>query len=250
MPNIVITGATSGLGQAFLQTYLLDSSNTILAADREPIPLPTVSGKHAVVHRTTLDITSESALLEWATELECRQVKSIDLVIHCAGIRGLVPHVEMKHPEDVAACESMEVMDSETMRRAFEINALGTFNLMKTLLPYLRLAAKQDLTRTPKVIVMSSRMGSIAANAAGGAYAYRASKAALNAITKSFSIDVPEVAWVLVHPGRVETRLVRRREEGAISAEESIQDMMKLISQLGNGNSGKFYDRFGKEIPW
>jgi NAD(P)-dependent dehydrogenase (short-subunit alcohol dehydrogenase family) len=250
MPIIVITGAASGLGQAFLQAYLLDSCNTILAADREPIPLPTLSGEHAVVHRKTLDITSESMLLKWSEELECRQDKSIDLVIHCVGIRGLVPQVEMKHLEDVAACESMEVMDSKTMRRAFEINALGAFNLMKTLLPYLRPAAKQDLTRKPKVIVMSSRMGSIAANTGGSAYAYRASKAALNAIIKSFSIDVPEIVWVLVHPGRVETKLVKWREEGAISAEESIQDMMKLISQFGKGNSGKFYDRFGNEIPW
>ncbi len=245
MPNIVITGAASGLGQAFLQSYLPDSSITIFAADREPIPLPTVSGKHAVVHRRKLDITSESALLKWAKELEC-----IDLVIHCVGIRGLVPQIEMKHPDNVAACETMEVMDSETMRRAFEINTLGTFNLMRTLLPHLRLAAKQDLTRTPKAIVMSSRMGSIAKNIGGGAYAYRASKAALNAIMKSFSIDVPEVAWVLVHPGRVETRLVKSKEEGAISAEESIQDMMKLVSQFGKRNSGKFYDRFGNEIPW
>ena len=250
MPNIVITGAASGLGQAFLQSYLLDSSNNILAADREPIPLPTLSGKHATVHRTTLDITCESALLEWARELECRQDKKIDIVIHCVGIRGLVPQVEMKDPNDVAACETMEVMDPETMRRTFEINALGTFNLMRLLLPYLRLAAKEDSTRTPKVIVMSSRMGSIAANIGGGAYAYRASKAALNAIMKSFSIDVPEVAWVLVHPGRVETRLVKWREEGAISAEESVQDMMNLVSQFGKGNSGKFYDRFGNEILW
>jgi len=250
MPTIVITGAASGLGQAFLQAYLPDSSNIILAADREPIPLPTVYGKHAVVYRTTLDITSESALLAWARELECRQDKRIDLVIHCIGIRGLVPQKEMIYPDNVAACETMEAMDSETMRRTFEINALGTFNLLKILLPYLRLAAEKDTTCMPKVVVMSSRMGSIATNTEGSAYAYRASKAGLNAIVKSFSIDVPEVVWVLVHPGRVETRLVKRKEEGAISSEESIQDMMKLIPDFGKGHSGKFYDRFGKEIPW
>ena len=93
-------------------------------------------------------------------------------------------------------------------------------------------------------------MGSVAANVGGSGYAYRASKAALNAVLKSFSIDVPGVAWVLCHPGRVESGLVRYREEGAISAEESIQGLCPLIDGWGLDNSGKFYDRFGGTIEW
>lgn len=69
------------------------------------------------------------------------------------------------------------------MMRTLEINTYGTFNVLQTFLPHLVLAAD------PKVVVMSSRMGSIASNTAGGGYAYRASKAALNTVVKSFSID-------------------------------------------------------------
>lgn len=98
--------------------------------------------------------------------------------------------------------------------------------------------------------MLSSRMGSVAANNAGGGYAYRASKAALNAVVKSFSIDVPEVVWCLLHPGRVETGLVEWKEEGAISVQESLVDCLKIIDGLGVERNGKLIDRFGVEIAW
>lgn len=97
---------------------------------------------------------------------------------------------------------------------------------------------------------MSSRMGSMSSNVSGAGYAYRASKAALNAVVKSFSLDVPEVTFVLNHPGRVETGLVRCKEEGAISAEESVKGLAVLIEKWDRSDSGKFYDRFGDVIVW
>lgn len=87
-------------------------------------------------------------------------------------------------------------------------------------------------------------------NTTGSAYAYRASKAALNAIIKSFSIDVPEVVFTILHPGRVESGLVMCKEEGAISAEESVRTMVPLIGGFGKEDSGRFMDRFGERIEW
>ncbi|KAH7021798.1 hypothetical protein B0J12DRAFT_686881 [Macrophomina phaseolina] len=183
-----------------------------------------------------------------------------DLVIHSAGIRGLVPAHESQHPADIAGAESIAVMDGATMRRAFEINCVATFALIKALLPSLRASAalrRNDSHHPPpKVVVMASRMGSQASNSGGGAYAYRASKAALNAVVRSFSIDVPEVAFALVHPGRVETGLVRTREEGAVEVGESVGDILELIRRFGEEEgegglrSGCFVDRWGNEIPW
>lgn len=130
------------------------------------------------------------------------------------------------------------------MLRTFSINTLGTFNTISSFLPSLLRASD------PKVIILSSRMGSVASNVSGGGYAYRASKAALNAVVKSFSIDVPGVTFLLLHPGRVETGLVEWKEEGAISVEESVRDCEKVIKGLQRGASGRFVDRFGVEIPW
>lgn len=87
-------------------------------------------------------------------------------------------------------------------------------------------------------------------NTTGSAYAYRASKAALNAVVKSFSIDVPEVIFTVLHPGRVESGLVMCKEEGAISAEESVGVMVPLIERLDKTCSGTFMDRFGEKVEW
>lgn len=93
-------------------------------------------------------------------------------------------------------------------------------------------------------------MGSISANNVGGGYAYRASKAALNAVVKSLSVDVKDVVVLAMHPGRVETGLVGWKEEGAISPEQSLETCLVIIERVGLEGSGGFVDRFGDEIGW
>lgn len=95
-------------------------------------------------------------------------------------------------------------------------------------------------------------MGSVSANSAGGGYAYRASKAALNAVVKSFAIDVPGVQFLLLHPGRVETGLVAWKEEGAIDVDESVGDCLRVMKRMveEGWESGRLVDRFGDVIAW
>jgi NAD(P)-dependent dehydrogenase (short-subunit alcohol dehydrogenase family) len=241
MPTILITGAANGLGAAFVKEYQAHPNAKILALDRLPI-----QDSPSNVHPHTIDLTNEKAILEFTNQISN---EAIDLVIHSAGIRGLVPALEDQHPDDVAACETLAGMDLATITRTFQINTVTTFALLRALLSKLRLA------KQPKVIVMSLRMGSLSNNAlpnaaAGSAYAYRASKAAPNIIVRSFAVDVPEVVFVLCHPGRVETKLVRGKEEGAIEAGESVRGILPLIDRWSGSDSGKYYDRFGATIEW
>ncbi|OQO12791.1 hypothetical protein B0A48_02255 [Cryoendolithus antarcticus] len=244
MRNILVTGGASGLGRAFVDAYSAQPDTTVISLDR--------TFQHDLrknIRTFVVDVTSEAAVTEFASFLINVGPTPIDLVIHSAGVRGLVPALEKAHPENVAACETLQAMDLETMQRAFSINTLGTFTLLRALVPLLLLSPD------PKVIVMSSRMGSIGNNQlgnkdAGGAYAYRASKAALNMIIRSFAVDVPRIAWVMCHPGRVETGLVDTIEEGAISAEESVGGLLPLIEGWDRSNTGLFYDRFGERIEW
>lgn len=240
MPKILITGAASGLGAAFVEAYRTQPSTTILALDISPI-----NPSHPNIHPYTLDLTNEQAVFSLATHFSNQP---IDLLIHSAGICGLVPSLEDLYPNNVALCETLAGMDLETITRTFQINTVATFSLLRALLPNLQMAPQA------KVIVMSSRMGSLENNAlpnaaAGSAYAYRASKAALNMIVRSFAVDVPGVVWVLCYPGRVETGLVRGKEEGAIQAHESVEGIVPLIDMWGKSDSGKYYDRFGEVIP-
>ncbi|KAK3066378.1 hypothetical protein LTR53_017303 [Teratosphaeriaceae sp. CCFEE 6253] len=241
MPTILVSGAAHGLGAAFLEAYRRQADTKVIAVDKAAI-----HSQHDNVTTYAVDVTDEASVGSLAENIADRP---IDLVIHSAGVRGLVPHLEDEKHGDVDACETLAAMEYATLMQTFNINAAGTFLLFRTLLPNLHLAAD------PKVIVMSSRMGSLSNNfrgnrAAGAAYAYRASKAALNAIVRSFVVDVPEVTWVMCHPGRVETKLVKWKEEGAISAEESVEGLLPLIEAWHTGDSGAFYDRFGDIIPW
>jgi NAD(P)-dependent dehydrogenase (short-subunit alcohol dehydrogenase family) len=237
--TVLISGAAHGLGAEFLRAYQGDDTN-IIAIDREE-----VTSTRKNVLSLKVDVSSQDSIDSLAKEIGSQ---SIDLVVHSAGIRGLVPEMEEKRPDSVAACETLEVMDCSTLVKTFQINAAGTFMLLRALLPNLRQAKG-------KAIVMASRMGSVGNNQhpnkdAGSAYAYRASKAALNTIVRSFAADVPEVAFVLVHPGRVETKLVRCKEEGAISAEESVNGLLPLIERWKQEDSGRYFDRFGETLEW
>ncbi|CAI6337787.1 unnamed protein product [Periconia digitata] len=265
--TILITGASSGLGHAFLTHYAsLPTTHTIYALDIAPLPLPHPSASPtAEIHFHTADITSTASLHTVVGSITNKTASPhIDLLLHCAGIRGLVPGVVSAQREegrqDVAGAEAMGVMDYETMMRTFEVNTWGAFNVVRSFLPLLSSSGRGrglsvdggrgEGREQAKVVVMSSRMGSLSANSTGGAYAYRASKAGLNAVVKSFSVDVEDVTFLMVHPGRVESGLVEWKEEGAMSVEESLGTCLRVVEGCGRGDSGKFFDRFGEVIGW
>jgi NAD(P)-dependent dehydrogenase (short-subunit alcohol dehydrogenase family) len=93
-------------------------------------------------------------------------------------------------------------------------------------------------------------MGSISDNGSGGSYLYRSSKAALNAMAKSLSIDLKErgLKAVILHPGWVETDM--GGEKAPLLPPESIKGMRKVLDGLQSVDSGKFISYAGEELPW
>lgn len=265
MPNILVTGAASGVGKAFVIAFLEDQDNIVCAVDKDfqHHALPPSDGVEVcdggldgypwdICHnnepsgrlkKRTVDVADEHQVTQLANQPALRD---IDLVIHSVGIRGLVHSVPIAQGSDVAKAETMDAMTVQTMQDTFNVNTVGTFLLLRALVPKLRPGGNA------KIVIMGSRMGSVGHNTIGGGYAYRASKAALNAVVKSFSVDVPEVMIVIVHPGRVESNLVGKgvTESGALTAEESVRDMLGLIQILKRKDSGRFVDRWGGDIPW
>jgi NAD(P)-dependent dehydrogenase (short-subunit alcohol dehydrogenase family) len=101
-----------------------------------------------------------------------------------------------------------------------------------------------------KIAMITSRMGSIGANISGGHYVYRASKAGLNALSRSLAVDLfrEGILVTMLHPGGVRTR--GGTPDAPLSTEESVDGMRTVISRLGLHDTGQFYSYAGIPLPW
>ena len=248
---ILISGAASGLGLAFLRHYVESDAKLIIAIDQNPVPLTPDLRNPDKIKTFIVNVLDLESIKSLSKSLG---TTSISLMIHCIGVRGLVPSFIPTHHGDITSMETLEVMDRATMQATFDINCMGALFLIRALLPnitkFSQETGKDVGSIPPRVVVLGSRMGSMGANITGGAYAYRASKAALNAVIRSLSLDVREVSFSILHPGRVETQLVPWKEEGAISPSNSVKDCVRLIDGLRLTDSGSFFDRNGERISW
>ena len=130
----------------------------------------------------------------------------------------------------------------ESFKRMFEVNSLGPLLTTQALLKH--------LTDGSKVGLVTSRMGSIADNDSGGSYAYRMSKAALNAACKSLSIDLKNkgIAVAILHPGWVRTDMTGHG--GLVDPDESAAGLLQRMAELTLDNSGTFWHMNGDVLPW
>lgn len=130
----------------------------------------------------------------------------------------------------------------ESFKRMFEVNSLGPLLTTQALLKH--------LTDGSKVGLVTSRMGSIADNDSGGSYAYRMSKAALNAAGKSLSIDLKNkgIAVAILHPGWVRTDMTGHG--GLVDPDESAAGLLQRMAELTLDNSGTFWHMNGDVLPW
>jgi NAD(P)-dependent dehydrogenase (short-subunit alcohol dehydrogenase family) len=93
-------------------------------------------------------------------------------------------------------------------------------------------------------------MGSMTDNTSGGAYIYRSSKAALNAVMKSLAVDLRDkgISVAVLHPGWVRTDM--GGSGGKIEAFESVAGMRQVIEAMTVENTGRFMNYDGTEAPW
>jgi NAD(P)-dependent dehydrogenase (short-subunit alcohol dehydrogenase family) len=228
MPTALITGANRGLGLEFARQYVKDGWRVIATA-RAPEKASDLHalGPAVIVHR--LDVADIEAVAAFGRALG---KETIEVLIANAGIsgpRGMRP-------------EAISVEEAAAWERVFRVNAMAPLALAG--------AFVEAVTRSKerKMIAITSRLGSIAANNDGSLYGYRSSKAALNALWRSFAIDHPEIVATLLHPGWVRTDM---GGAGApLAPEESVAGMRRVIARLGKADSGHFYDYRGESIPW
>jgi NAD(P)-dependent dehydrogenase (short-subunit alcohol dehydrogenase family) len=227
MPTVLISGASRGLGLEFARQYARDGWK-VLATCREPAEAGQLSALGGAVQVHALDVTDGEALAGLAGTLKG---ETVDVLIANAGLYG--PSGSFLESPDFAGWEAV-----------FRVNVLGTLRFCRTFIDHV--AASELKT----IAALSSKMGSIADNGSGGSYAYRASKAALNAAMKSLAVDLRGrgVKVAILHPGWVRTEM--GGPDALIEPEESITGLRQVIAGMTAGTSGHFLDYQGREIPW
>jgi NAD(P)-dependent dehydrogenase (short-subunit alcohol dehydrogenase family) len=105
-------------------------------------------------------------------------------------------------------------------------------------------------SRQRKIVTLSSMLGSMSLNTSGGLYGYRASKAAVNAIMKSMSIDLAKrgIVAVAMHPGWVRTDMGGR--DASLGIADSVHGMRRVIADLSGSDSGHFIAYDGKVLGY
>ncbi|NET11177.1 MAG: SDR family oxidoreductase [Merismopedia sp. SIO2A8] len=221
MATYVITGANRGIGYEYCK-QLTQRGDEAIALCRSSSPELDALG---IQVEAGIDITSAASIAEVVHRL--KEV-TIDVLINNAGILQRV---------------TLENLDFDSIRQQFEVNALGPLQLTAALLP--------NIPSGGKVVLMTSRMGSIDDNTSGSSYGYRMSKVALSMAGKSLSHDLcdRQIAVAILHPGLVQTQMTNFTPNG-ITPEESVNGLLKQIDQLTMENTGTFWHANGEILPW
>ncbi len=229
--NILITGANRGIGLEMVK-HSMEQGWRVFACCRNPhnaeslFNVAKLSNGQVSVH--IADMLELSTIQALAYEL---RNEPVDILINNAGIYG-------------SDNNKFGSVDSGSWLQAFQVNTIAPLKMVE--------AFAENLTMSKQKLVacMSSKMGSMADNGYGNSYIYRSSKAALNAVVKSLSIDLKEQAVISValHPGWVKTDM--GGENAEISTRECVQKLFLNLSTLTINDSGRFIDIDGSDIPW
>ena len=217
----LIIGANRGIGLELVR-QLKESGEDVIATCRSSSPeLDALS----VRVESNIDITSGDSVIKLRENLKDTKV---DVLIHNAGI---------------AEFNSLSNLDPQSILHQFEVNALSPLCCVQTMLSH--------LSKSAKIALISSRMGSIEDNTSGGSYGYRMSKVALCMAGKSLAVDLKPngISVGILHPGLVSTRMTGFTSNG-IQPKESVKGLIQRIDELTLENTGTFWHSNGEILPW
>jgi NAD(P)-dependent dehydrogenase (short-subunit alcohol dehydrogenase family) len=216
--TVLVTGASSGIGQATAAEFARRGHTVFAAARRMSPPAPNL-------HPISLDVTDpESIQAGWATIQALTAGRGVDILVNSAGF--------------VLARPVEELTDDE-LRRQFETNVFGLVAMARTVLPGMR------ERRAGRIITISSLVGRFTFPGMG---AYCATKYAVESLSdamrqelKGFGIDV-----IIIEPGSVATNLADAADGQRSDA--SPTNTSPYASLIRNGEK-YFAEEIAKAMP-
>jgi NAD(P)-dependent dehydrogenase (short-subunit alcohol dehydrogenase family) len=236
MSTVLITGANRGIGLEFARQYS-SSGWKVLATARNPqrtADLASLAAANKNIELHELDITRQDSIQALSARLNG---EPIDLLIHNSGIYA-------------RKGTHIGELDYQAWRDTMETNLFGALKVTEGLLPNVAASKRKQIA------AISSTMGSIGFTAhesiqgSGAAYQYRTSKAALNMAMVILAQELAPkgISVVLLCPGWVKTDM--GGAGAAITPEQSISGMRKILEKPAAEISGKFFSYDGTPRPW
>lgn len=221
----LVIGASGGIGAAILQ----------LLADDPRCGLAIGLGRTTV---PAIDFDDEDSIQRCAEGVAAQG--PFHLIVNASGVlKG----------DDFGPEKSLDQLGYRQMSQVFRTNTFGPALVVAHFAPLL--AGDRSV-----LAVLSAKVGSIGDNRLGGWYSYRASKAALNMMVKTASIEIrrknPRAVLLALHPGTVSTQLSApfRGAEIGRPAPDAAADLLQVIDRSGPDDSGGFFSYSGEPLPW
>ena len=235
MSDVLIFGASSALAQA-IAAYRAQAGRCLLGVGRA------LEAPACYAHYVCCDY-SEEGLEQVVQRLRELEVAPAEIWC-CVGVL----HDEFFTPE-----KRLEDLSAEQLSHYFAVNTIIPALILKYLSAFIGSAKR------PKVAFLSAQAGSIGDNALGGWYGYRASKAALNMLVKTASIELArrhrDACLVALHPGTTRSALsepfvARIPSHRLYTPETSAERLVSVMQSLGPDDNGGFFHWSGEPLPW
>jgi benzil reductase ((S)-benzoin forming) len=226
MKNILITGVSSGLGEALAKAYLENGDNVYAIGKTIPKKLDHYPHFFFFPYDLSETFMIQSTLKEFLAH------RSFDIVILNAGLLG-----------DIQTLSQTDLMDAKAV---MEVNVWANKELIDTL---------SANAQVKQIVGISS---GAAVNGSKGWGAYSLSKSGLNMLLNVYAKELPDIHFTALAPGIIQTPMVqhiidevndevftsaKKLKEGNIqTAEEAAKHLVAIFPQLLNYESGSFLD--------
>ncbi|MGA4555433.1 SDR family NAD(P)-dependent oxidoreductase [Methylorubrum aminovorans] len=227
MKRVLIVGASRGLGLGLVARFLARGWDVTATVRRPSQALADLSMDAPLRIEAGVDIDDDGAVADLRTRLT--EVPDFDLVFVVAGIA-------------TQAGTPASLLSREVVGAVFQTNAVSPIRFAEA---FHRRVAPGGL-----IVLMTSKLGSVSLNRGGGWSSYRASKAALNTLARSFAGQHKGADWgvVLMHPGWVRTDLGGRR--ATLDVETSARGMVGVLEAHLGQRGCVYLDHAGEKVPW
>lgn len=232
-PVAVVVGA-GGIGSALCRFWQEECGYRVVVLSRRPME----GG-----YDWRASDYSEASLKAIVESLQQESI-SIELLVITIGLLS---------GDGISPERKLSELDSEKLHEVLAVNSVLPAMVLKAFMPLIR------ASNAPRIAVLSARVGSIEDNNLGGWYAYRASKAALNMLLRTASIELKrlnrQAKLIAYHPGTVDTPLSKPFQRNVpsdqlLTPEFAARRLHEVLLEADGAGELSYLDWRGETIPW